>query len=215
MKKYYVVWKWREVWVFDNWDYCKKQVEWFSWAKYKSFKTYKEASKAFNESPSKSIGKKVQYKPKKEDNAFLLPEDIWTIWTIIQNSLVIDWACQNGLTGDMEFQWILMSTWEYVFQSGVYTSGTNNIAEFLALYEAIRWAKMNKFNWVIFSDSKVALSWVKRKVCNTDYSKINNPELIQYINQAVGYLKTNIIDNDIYRWNTKEWWENPADYGRK
>lgn len=213
--KHYVVWKGREVWIFDTWDYCKRQVEWFSGAKYKSFKTYKEAQKAFNNAPSKSIGKKVQYAPKKEDTSFLLPTGIWALWSIIENSLVVDWACQNSTTGNMEFQGILMNTWEYVFQSKVYKWGTNNIAEFLALYEAIIWAEINDFDWVIFSDSKIAISWVKKWVCNTNYRKLKNKELQEYIEKALDYLQNVQMYDKIYRWNTKEWGENPADYGRK
>lgn len=211
--KYYVVWDWKKKWVFDNWGDCKKSVEWYSWAKYKSFKTLKEAMRAYWEKPTKHIWKKKFMW--KYDQLFLLPSELWNIYDIISKSIVVDWACQNSTTGNMEFQGINMSTGEYIFQSKVYTGGTNNIAEFLALYEAIIWAKNNDFEWVIFSDSKIAISWIKKKVCNTDYQLLKNQELLEYIKKALEYLKNNEIYDKIYRWDTRNWGENPADYGRK
>lgn len=46
-QKFYVVWIGREPGVFNNWDECETQVKGFSGAKFKSFKTRKEAEDAF------------------------------------------------------------------------------------------------------------------------------------------------------------------------
>ena len=48
-KKFYVVRKWKKVWIFDSRDECKENVNWFSDAKYKSFENKKDAEIAFQE----------------------------------------------------------------------------------------------------------------------------------------------------------------------
>ncbi|MBL4869049.1 MAG: ribonuclease H family protein [Pseudomonadales bacterium] len=66
-KKYYVVWSGRETGVFNDWSTCKKSIDKFSGARYKSFPSLVEAEAAFarggpgggavnsNKKPSKSI----------------------------------------------------------------------------------------------------------------------------------------------------------------
>lgn len=211
--KHYVVWRWHKQWVFNNWEECRKSIQGFSNARYKKFDNKEYADKAYKEWFTKYWGIKNKSLGK-EDWLYLLPKSRFNK-AIINQSIVVDWACQNSTTWDMEYQWIDMSTGEYIISSKVYTWGTNNIAEFLALYEAIKYARVNKFEWVIFSDSKIAISWVKRKVCNTNYTKLNNPEIIKLIQEALEYLKSNEEFSKIYRWDTKSWGENPADYGRK
>ncbi|WP_086934659.1 viroplasmin family protein [Agarilytica rhodophyticola] len=51
-KKFYVVWKGRETGIFTDWNTCKKHVDQFPGARYKSFKTKEEAEQAFNGKPS-------------------------------------------------------------------------------------------------------------------------------------------------------------------
>ena len=50
--KYYVVWKGITPGVYDNWGECKAQVDGQDGAKYKSFETKEEATKAFEKMPS-------------------------------------------------------------------------------------------------------------------------------------------------------------------
>lgn len=47
-KKYYVVWQGRDTGIFTDWNACKKQVDKFAGAQYKSFKTLAEAETAFH-----------------------------------------------------------------------------------------------------------------------------------------------------------------------
>ena len=56
-KKFYVVWQGRETGIFTDWNTCKKQVDAFAGAKYKSFKTRHEAEAAFsgNAAPASSM----------------------------------------------------------------------------------------------------------------------------------------------------------------
>lgn len=50
--KYYVVWKGITPGVYDNWGECKAQVDGQDGAKYKSFETKEEATKAFEKDTS-------------------------------------------------------------------------------------------------------------------------------------------------------------------
>lgn len=49
IKKYYAVKKGRQIGIFTTWDDCKKQIDGFSGALYKSFATLKEAEEYFQE----------------------------------------------------------------------------------------------------------------------------------------------------------------------
>ena len=51
-KKYYVVWQGRQTGIFTDWDTCRKQVDKFPAAKYKSFPTRAEAEAAFEQARS-------------------------------------------------------------------------------------------------------------------------------------------------------------------
>ena len=45
-QKYYVVWEGRKPGLYESWDECKKQVDGFEKAKYKSFESRAEAERA-------------------------------------------------------------------------------------------------------------------------------------------------------------------------
>ena len=53
-QKFYTVWIGRKTGVFDNWNDCKTQVNGFSGAEFKSFKTRELAEQAFTKGPSPS-----------------------------------------------------------------------------------------------------------------------------------------------------------------
>ena len=55
--KFYVIRKWKKTWIFDSWEECKKNVNWISDAKYKSFKNIEEAKTALSEWWGKYYGK--------------------------------------------------------------------------------------------------------------------------------------------------------------
>ena len=64
-KKFYVVWQGRETGIFTDWNTCKKQVDAFAGAKYKSFKTQAEAQAAFKGNGA-SAGSKPSGSPAKK-----------------------------------------------------------------------------------------------------------------------------------------------------
>jgi ribonuclease HI len=117
----------------------------------------------------------------------------------------------------MEYRGVDTKTGMQLFHQGPFKRGTNNIGEFLALVHALALLqKENRPNLPIYSDSRIAIGWVKRKKANTKLKKgADNSILFQLMNRAETWLENNSFTNPIYKWETKEWGEIPADFGRK
>ena len=100
---------------------------------------------------------------------------------------------------------------------GPFKKGTNNIGEFLALVHGIALLKnKNKEDIPIYSDSRIAMSWIKQKRCKTNmHFDASNKDLLELIKRAETWLKENTFKNPILKWETKAWGEIPADFGRK
>ena len=208
-KKYYVVWNGKETGVFNSWDKVKKLVQGFDGAQYKSFVDKQEAEKAFKKSYNDYKGKNTN-KPTlsaAEKAAYGLP---------IENALTVDAAC-SGNPGKMEYRGVLNYNKKEVFRKGPYHGGTNNIGEFLALVHGIALLKKKGLHKMpIYSDSKIAMSWIKKKQCRTKVTfDSNNRELLELIKRAEKWLQENSFRNPILKWVTKAWGEIPADFGRK
>ena len=56
-KKYYVVWNGKTKGVFNSWNDCKKQIDGFQGAQYKSFTSKEEAEIAFTKTYEEYKGK--------------------------------------------------------------------------------------------------------------------------------------------------------------
>ena len=68
----------------------------------------------------------------------------------------------------------------------------------------------------IFSDSKIAISWVKKKKANTKVKLTgHNTVLFDMLDRAENWLAENAWKNPLLKWETESWGENPADFGRK
>jgi len=60
------------------------------------------------------------------------------------------------------------------------------------------------------------MSWVRKKCANTKLKPTdNNAELFELNKRAEEWLKANTYENPVLKWETKNWGENPADFGRK
>lgn len=206
--KYYVVWYGRETGVFDSWEACKKQTDGFDGAVFKSFLSKEAADTAFASESSYYIGKRAPVNK--------LPEErLAKIGIPIKESIAVDGAW-NTVTGVVEYQGVCLDTYETLFHVGPLEDGTNNIVEFLAIVHALALCK--KYNWEIpiYSDSKIALSWVKDKRARTDHKPSEkNRKLFDLLARAEKWLQNNTYDNELLKWETKAWGENPADFGRK
>ena len=60
------------------------------------------------------------------------------------------------------------------------------------------------------------ISWVRQKKCKTKLSRTaETEELFKLIERAEKWLRENTYTTRILKWETKEWGEIPADFGRK
>lgn len=131
------------------------------------------------------------------------------------DAVAVDAAC-SGNPGPMEYQGIDLATGQRVFHYGP-LHGTNNIGEFLAIVHALAWLQQQgRKDTVIYSDSYNAILWVKKRQCKTKLERNARTEaLYNIIARAEHWLYTHTYTNQIVKWETKQWGEVPADFGRK
>lgn len=204
-QKYYVVWDGVEPGIYSSWNDCLLQTKGYEGAKYKSFDTKEEAERAFASSPYEYIGKNAK---KAAVKPTVLPD------CIIENSLAVDAAC-SGNPGAMEYRGVHVGSRQQIFHFGP-MKGTNNIGEFLAIVHGLALLKQKGFDMPIYTDSVIAMKWVKQKQCKTKLPRTpETEELFQITERAEKWLKENTYTTRIIKWETKEWGEIPADFGRK
>lgn len=208
-KKFYVVWKGEKTGVFTSWNVCKRQIEGFEGAQYKSFTDLDEAETAFTKNYD-------DYKGKNTKKPTLSSLEKKKIGAPNLESISVDAAC-SGNPGKMEYRGVLTHNKKQIFIMGPFKKGTNNIGEFLALVHGIALLKSkNKEDIPIYSDSRIAMSWIKQKRCKTNmHFDASNKDLLELIKRAETWLKENTFKNPILKWETKAWGEIPADFGRK
>ena len=209
--KWYVVWVGNAPGVYDSWEECKLQVANYPNAKYRSYSNKEDAIEAYRGDPAEQMeilrsiakhaeAKKVSYEA--------IPD-------IILDSIAVDASCM-GNPGIMEYQGVMVRTGEVIFKKGPFKNGTNNIGEFLALVHALALLKQKGSNLPIYSDSKTAISWVQKRICKTQLQRTpENAELFEILKRALKWIQTNDYTNRIIKWDTEEWGEIPADFGRK
>ena len=85
------------------------------------------------------------------------------------------------------------------------------------MFNGLALMKQKGICMTIYSDSRNALSWVKQKKCKTKLERTSKTEeLFKMIERAENWLKTHTYsDIPILKWETEEWGEVPADFGRK
>lgn len=208
-KKFYVVWQGHQIGVFKDWNTCKKQIDGYQGAQYKSFTSKKEAELAFTKTYNDYKGINTK---KPVIDATLLAK----IGQPNLNTIAVDAAC-SGNPGKMEYRGVNTQTKKQLFIQGPFEQGTNNIGEFLALVHGLAYLqKQGKTNLSIYSDSKIAIGWVAKKQCRTkQMPNEHNKVLYDMIKRAEKWLNENSFQNPILKWETKVWGEIPADFGRK
>ncbi|MBD0823221.1 ribonuclease H1 domain-containing protein [Aestuariibaculum marinum] len=208
-KKYYTVWKGHKTGVFETWNDCKAQITNYEGAQYKSFETFDAAKNALNGNYKDYIGKNKSF------SSSLSPEQLKKIGQPNYNSISVD-AASSGNPGVMEYRGVDTKTKQQLFIQGPFQEGTNNIGEFLAIVHGLALLKKKNSNRIIYTDSRTAISWVKKKNCNTKLQRNEkNKALFELVDRAVNWLKTNNYTTTIVKWETKAWGEIPADFGRK
>lgn len=207
-KKYYAVWKGHHPGVFESWDDCKAQIKGFEGAQYKSFETFESAKQAFK-------GNYKDYITKGSFKSELSEAQLEKIGQPNYNSISVD-AAVSGNPGKMEYRGVDTKSKKELFKQGPFEEGTNNIGEFLAIVHGLAFLKQKNSDRIIYTDSKTAINWVKKKNCNTKLEQNDkNAELFKLVERAENWLKTNTYKTVIVKWETKAWGEIPADFGRK
>jgi len=206
-QKYYVVWAGRKTGIFTSWDACESQVNGFKGARFKSFPSKAEAEAAFKADPETQTTKRSRsLSNKKTDNQQA---------QYIQNSISVDAAC-SGNPGAMEYRAVYTKTGKEIFHYGPVANGTNNIGEFLAIVHALALLKQKQSALPIYSDSMIAMNWVRKKQARTTIPRDASTEKIwELIDRAHTWLRNNTYPNPLHKWQTKAWGEIKADFGRK
>jgi ribonuclease HI len=203
-EKFYVVWQGRRTGVFTNWEECRAAVHGFQGARYKSFSEKALAYEALKKGPekvttdSRSQAKKKLEIADKPTHAYM----------------AVDAAC-SGNPGAMEYRGVNPEGVE-LFRSGVYPVGTNNIGEFLAIVHALAWQQNQQLDLPIYTDSVNAMKWVAEGKAKTKLPRTAKTEkLFEHISRAENWLKTHRVHVYVLKWDTAQWGEIPADFGRK
>ncbi|GHT01217.1 ribonuclease H [Bacteroidia bacterium] len=212
--KWYVVWKGVEPGIYSDWISCKRQVDGFNGPMFKSFPTREEATEAYKAGPWDYIGKNKINKNEKGESA---PSSTGAKASaaIIYPSLSVDAAC-SGNPGIMEYRGVETETGAELFHKGPFKNSTNNIGEFLALVHGLAMLKQQNSPLPIYTDSLTAMAWVRNKKAKTTLKpSIANPVVTDLVVRAENWLKNNLYTTEIYKWETENWGEIPADFGRK
>ncbi len=208
-KKFYVVWEGRTPGIYASWPLAQEQIKGIKGAKFKSFESQSEAQDAYSR-PWQEFYKKPGEKamPRVLTDEFLKE--------IVANSIAVDAAC-SGNPGKMEYRGVYtLAPEQEIFRSPVFPVGTNNIGEFLALVHALALFSEKQPDLTIYSDSRLAMAWIKAKKCRTKLPLTPKTEkLHQIIRRGEHWLRTHTFKNPILKWETKKWGEIPADFGRK
>ena len=214
-QKYYVVWQGNTPGIYDNWADCQKQILGVSGAQYKSFDSLEAAQRAFQRPYDEVKGTQTT-----QLSMVGIDENGMTIVRKGDvpgpelNSLAVDAAC-SGNPGVMEYQGVYVATRQQLFH---YKSpvGTNNIGEFLAIVHGLAYLKQHHLDQIIYSDSKIAINWVKHKECRTKLPlSPQTNDIWNLIRRAEAWLQNNTYTTEIRKWDTDHWGESPADFGRK
>jgi ribonuclease HI len=207
--KFYVVWKGKTPGIYDSWEECSKQVSGIAGAQYKSFPTKAEAELAFQQKPERILyAKRIEKEPgSSSKHQSVVP---------LAECIVVD-AAWNSVKKDMEYQGIFYHTGKRIFHHGPLANGTNNIGEFLAIVHALGYCKKHSLDTMpIYSDSRNAIGWVKQKKCKTNLElSAKTKHIHELIQRAESWLHNNTYKNKVLKWETEDWGENPADFGRK
>lgn len=203
--KFYVVINGVKPGIYDNWEECRRQIEGFPSAKFKSFSSRAEAEYAF----------KSGWDPKTDSSPKPRHSKLFPVSGPNLKSISVD-AAWNTKTLEMEYQGVHTDTGETIFRQGPFQDGTNNVGEFLAIVHALAYCKQNGLDLPVYSDSRNAINWVKKKHHRSLLEPSErNRKIFDLLARAENWLKNNNYPNKILKWETSEWGENPADFGRK
>ncbi|MFM1879505.1 MAG: hypothetical protein RLZZ241_2371 [Bacteroidota bacterium] len=206
--QFYTVWKGKNPGVYSGWEACKQQIEGFPGAQYMGFPTEDTAKLAFKHSYATALSQRKQKSlvGTKRNQGLGGPNF---------HSICVD-AASSGNPGPMEYRGVDTKTGKKLFHQGPFPEGTNNIGEFLAIVHGLAYLQNQRSDRIIYTDSKIAIGWIKKKQCNTKLAvNAENKPLFEMIQRAEDWLRSHRVTTPILKWETKVWGEIPADFGRK
>lgn len=223
--KCYVVFKGFNPGVYTNWDDAREQVEGFPGAVYKSYNSSEAAAAAwrrgtlaeeteelknilYHASERGRIAEESASGNKGTEAPSLPPEVDKEAWAV-------DASCL-GNPGRMEYRGVEVATGKEIFRVGPFEKATNNIGEFLAIVHAMAlMTREGKFH-NIYSDSRTGMAWVRNRQIKTQLTPTPaNTKVFELMARALTWLRTHSFPARVLKWETEEWGEIPADFGRK
>lgn len=138
----------------------------------------------------------------------------YTMEDFIEDSVCVDAACSSN-PGPVEYRGLRTSTKEVLFHIKL-EHGTNNLGEFLAVVHALAYLQKIGDGSPVYSDSQTAIAWVEnRQVRTTLEVNSDSQKVLELTERALKWLKANRRHNLVLKWETRDWGEIPADFGRK
>lgn len=119
--------------------------------------------------------------------------------------------------GRVEWQAKCLETGKPIFKSHVRRFGTVNIAELMAIVDAVSLLHQNGLHDVpVYSDSLTAIAWYRngKHKSKMPHNRDTAPN-IALMQHAFLWINENKPTNPVLKWRTDLWGEIPADYGRK
>ena len=132
----------------------------------------------------------------------------------IKEALCVDAAC-SGNPGMMEYRGVHIPSGRVVFHFGP-IKGTNNIGEFLAIVHGLALLQQRGLSMPVYSDSVSGMAWVRNRKAKTTLERTEETaQALDLVARAENWLRTHSYKNQVLKWQTEEWGEIPADFGRK
>lgn len=207
--KHYVVWVGHTPGIYNDWAACKSQVDGFTGAKYKAYSSRAEAEQAWQDGWKRSLIPNA----KKPARSGVIPAR--DAGQIDYDSISVD-VGTRGNPGPVEYKGVDTRTGEVLFAHGPIAKGTNNLGEFLAIVHALAYLNKRGSHKTVYSDSNTAIKWVKQKQVATQLERdASTQEIWSLVDRALHWLHNNTYPNKLLKWETAEWGEIKADYGRK
>ena len=208
-QKFYVVWHGLNTGVFTSWKECERQVNGVEGARFKAFDSREEADHAYAVGPS-------AYIHRAKSASVTAPARHAPDYVLNSNAIAADAAC-SGNPGPMEYRGVYIPTGQELFHFGP-VHGTNNIGEFLAIVHAMALIRREGWQMTVYSDSRNAIKWINEGTCKTKLAVDERTRpLFSLISRAEAWLAANPAPTrpPLVKWDTDNWGEIPADFGRK
>jgi ribonuclease HI len=201
LHKYYTVWAGRSTGVFSSWKQCQLQILGVKGARFKSFQTLPEAKAALNR----------RYQDRRSTERSPIQTLFQTDDTRpISNSITVSGTCDIA-TGEVEIQAVHTGSKHLIFWKGRYHDGTEDMAEFIAIVETLKYLKLRKLSIPIYSESSTAIKWITNRKATTKLPRrAPNRELYDLFDSCLTWLNDNTYYNRILKWSTAEWGRSPA-----